>query len=135
MKKLLAKLKANKKGFTLVELIVVIAIIGVLALILVPNMLKFIGDSKQKSALANAKTIYNAASAAAAKVIADGGTLDTANKTALGDDFDSDSATVTIGDYVSSVKGNFVVALTANGVTSVTYDADKDGTVDATYTG
>lgn len=52
----------NKKGFTLVELVVVIAIIGVLAAILVPSMLNYVRKSKLKSANANAKTAYNAVS-------------------------------------------------------------------------
>ena len=48
------------KGFTLVELVVVIAIIGVLAAILVPTMLTYIRKAKLKSANTNAKTAYNA---------------------------------------------------------------------------
>ena len=52
--------KSNKKGFTLVELVVVIAIIGVLAAILVPSMMTYVKKSRLKTANSNAKTAYNA---------------------------------------------------------------------------
>lgn len=51
---------SNKKGFTLVELVVVIAIIGVLAAILVPSMMGYVKKSRLKTANGNAKTSYNA---------------------------------------------------------------------------
>ena len=51
----------NKKGFTLIELIVVIAIIATLLLILVPTMNGFVDTAKKEKDLANARTIYNAA--------------------------------------------------------------------------
>ena len=51
-------MKTTKKGFTLIELIVVIAIIGVLAAILVPSMIGYVGDSKLSTANSNAKLVF-----------------------------------------------------------------------------
>ncbi|MDR3543327.1 MAG: prepilin-type N-terminal cleavage/methylation domain-containing protein [Desulfosporosinus sp.] len=53
----LAKIKNKKKGFTLVELIVVIAIIAILAAVLLPKYFGFTDNARQSNALSEAKSI------------------------------------------------------------------------------
>ena len=52
-------MRKNTKGFTLVELVVVIPIVSVLAAMLVPTMLNYIRKAKLRAANTNAKTAYH----------------------------------------------------------------------------
>ena len=61
MNKLMNKVRKNKKGFTLIELIVVIAILGILVLLAAPRFLGYTKDAQKATMQADAKVLSNAA--------------------------------------------------------------------------
>ena len=92
-------MKGVKKGFTLIELIAVIAIIGILAAIIIPNILKYTQDAKVAKAVDDAKTITG--SIAAYNADQDGGTgaIDESEQLWTG------SALTGTGDYIVGSTG------------------------------
>ncbi len=70
MYQLMINRKNSKKGFTLVEVIVVLVILAILAAIMIPAMTGWIDKAKGKSVLVEARTLYLAAQTLASEAYA-----------------------------------------------------------------
>lgn len=62
---LINRMRKKDKGFTLVEIIVVLVILAILAAFTIPTMLGFVNDAKKKALIAEAREVYVAAQATA----------------------------------------------------------------------
>ncbi|GAB6145139.1 type IV pilin protein [Desulfocicer niacini] len=100
------KVKRNEKGFTLIELMIVVAIIGILAAIAIPNFLNYQCKAKQSEAKSNLGTIRSMQEAYFAE---------------------HDEYAVTMGAIGFSTKGNNRYTYTSAGTTTFTATATSQG--------
>ncbi len=106
-------MKKNNKGFSLVELIIVIAIMAVLIGLLAPQYLKFVQKSKVSADLSNAQALATAYNAAFAEGSVATGTYSSGNQSAC---------SVTWPDVkadTSKSSGDWKVVINADGVSAV----------------
>lgn len=136
--------KSSKKGFTLVELIVVIVILAVLAAMLVPALIGYIDRARKEKDYQTASTVYAAAQAALTEAYAKGDIKDKSSATGIANTSTFNS--VNYGDVVYDLAGvdktkvtafsfnatnaiisDGTVTIVNGGTTSVTYELKADG--------
>lgn len=86
-------MKKNNKGFSLVELIVVVLIMGILAVALAPQVMKWVGKAQESGNRNNAESVKSALQTAAADFIGEGGKF-TANITITGAEWNAGKASI-----------------------------------------
>lgn len=64
---MMKRIRSNEKGFTLIELIIVIAILAVIAAIAVPNIMSAVSNGRKTTDVTNAKMLANAAATVTAR--------------------------------------------------------------------
>lgn len=89
----------NKKGFTLIEIIVVIVILAVLMAVAVPSVMSYMNEGQKAKYQAVARTVLVNAQTEYAKAVANGETIANAKKTAQ-DATDTDGKKHSYGDKV-----------------------------------
>lgn len=115
--------RKDQKGFTLVEMLVVVAILGVLAAVAIPNLGKFIGKGKTEAYATELHDIQTAVTA----MLSESATAALTPVTVATADMD----TVVTTDTVPLVLSDYLVGLDSNGnvKTPATYTFTATGTV------
>jgi len=122
------KILKSKKGFTLMEIIVVLIILAVLVAALIPSFVRFAQNARANTAIAEARVGMTAAQAVVTEIIASGFTLEADPNIQI-------QTFATVGDVsrftnyitgdVAAPEGFSGITVAGNRVTGLVYTSDE----------
>ena len=130
LKKLASRITGGQKGFTLIEMIVVVGIIAVLAAVIVPNIGKFIGSGEAGAKNAEWESVQTAMNAmmadkAVVKVVdhSAGTASSIEDWTAEPKEDSTDKGTLPLDTYLQKTKTVYFYCWNANGQITAQHEA------------
>lgn len=116
----------KKKGFTLIELIVVLVIMVILAAAAIPTILGYVENSRKAAYLSNMRAVYTATQTAITEALANGQTItdvttkiSTSGNTTIADRVKELTGIVVYNTSTSTDKDTYIVTIKDNKVTEI----------------
>jgi prepilin-type N-terminal cleavage/methylation domain-containing protein len=104
-------MKKNKKGFTLVELVIVVAVMAVLIAVAIPTVTSITQTAKTTVAQTNARTIESTLKLKEAELNKEGGTILTLDAQMVFDAIYDAKLGLTEGEYIYNTEKGVVTAI------------------------
>lgn len=125
------KKKKNRKGFSLVELIVVLVIMAILAAALVPTLIGYIRQTRESNAKNEASMVVQAAQTISSGAFASADGKYTVEGIGEAITLDKITADTTDADYIAAAR---YLAEVKGTITKITVDKDTYKVTDVVYT-
>ena len=123
--------KNNKKGFTLVELVIVVAVMAVLVAVAIPTVQSITETAKSTVADTNARTIESVLKLAEAEASKDGDDVATLTGAQINKALTDAKLGITSATFYYNAEKGTVSTATSKGAITITFDANGDVTAPA----